>query len=165
MLPKYLIDALKENCPDCPLPCADVVPNSKNLANEAHKVIIALRAEFPELTKVDFFLFSDEDGEYFGLDGICQHINVLSHPVIGVKKSIFDSDAEKGYGKFLLLHECSHVIQPLDDVGADGSLAHGTLFHHILDTFLKLYNKRYDDHVVDYDPLRADQKGVVHLRH
>ena len=153
MLPNYVIERIKEmNC--CPPPCADIVPNTKILETAAHKIVLALRADHPEITDISFYLFSDDVADEMGIDGNFQYLDPIK-PVIGVRAGCFGPDADKDYQAFLLLHECAHRLQPREDK-INGLLNHGAIFQGILDNLIKLYNKKYGTNVIDWESVRTD---------
>ena len=159
LLPKYIIDAISQT-DSCPLPCGLIIPNGKLLENAVYKVKLALRADYPEITEITFYLFSDEEGDKFGIDGVFQYLGVIK-PVIGVRASCFDSGSDKQYQIFLLLHECAHRLQPVEDA-IDGELPHDKTFHNILDRLIGLFNKRFCEGIIDFDSMRQDGKKAVY---
>ena len=163
-LPPYMIDAIQK-VDSCPLPCEVIQPNQRNFENMVHRVIIALRAEYPEIEEISFFLFDDEAGAAIagGIDGIFQPLYPL-RPVIGACESVFSEDGEPGYQAFLLLHEIAHSIQPQETAVA-GSLLHDDLFHAILSQLITLYNDRYGEQVYDWDLVRNDGDEKPLLKH
>ena len=136
MIPKYIINQIQKT-EQCPVPCRDIVPNTKRLETEVHKIKIALRAEYPEITEITFYLFSEEEGNKKGIDGRFQYLEGIK-PVIGIRADLFNDGVNYEYQIYVLLHECAHRIQPIKDSNGT-ELNHGIIFNDILDKLIDIY--------------------------